>query len=132
MAASKRKTGPRGAVVVLTTVATRAQALALAKALLAERRCACVSILPEVRSLYRWKERVEDARELLLLIKTTRSGLGSLERRLIELHPYEVPEFLALEPSRVGTKYARWLAANVTENSTALRLRARRDPGAGH
>jgi periplasmic divalent cation tolerance protein len=110
--AVKGKSGTR-AVLVLTTVETRGQALKLARTLLAEQRCGCVSILPGVQSLYRWKGRVEKAAELLLLIKTTRSKLAGLERRLAELHPYEVPEILAMAPIRVGSAYGAWLAAAV-------------------
>ena len=109
---AKRRSEERG-VLVLTTVASQSQARKLAKALIAERLCACVSILPRVESLYRWNGRIEVSAELLLLVKTTRRGLKSLERRLGELHPYEIPEILALEPSRITPAYARWLSASV-------------------
>jgi len=112
MAAGQHKPGSR-MVLVLTTVATRAQALKLARTLLAERRCGCVSILPGVQSLYRWKGRVETAGELLLLLKTTRQELAGLERRFGELHPYEVPEVLAFDPLRVSAAYGEWLAGCV-------------------
>ncbi len=102
-----------GGVLVLTTVAKPTQARKLAKALVEERLCACVSIVPSVQSLYRWNGRIESSGELLLLLKTTRRLLTRLERRLAELHPYEVPELLALEPAAIGRAYARWLAANV-------------------
>ncbi len=101
---------------MLTTVATRGQARKLARALLAERLCGCVSIVPQLESLYWWSGRIEASTELLLLLKTTRRGLKSLERRLAELHPYEIPEFLALEPSRFAPAYARWLAASHATN----------------
>ncbi len=109
--ASKRSE-ERG-ILVLTTVARPGQARKLAKALLAERLCGCVSILPRVQSLYRWNGRIEDSGELLLLLKTTRRKLKLLERRLGELHPYEVPEFLALEPASIAPAYARWLSASL-------------------
>jgi periplasmic divalent cation tolerance protein len=108
----KRRSGKQGALV-LTTVASQRQARELGKALLAERLCACVSILPRLESLYWWNDRIETSAELLLLLKTTRRRLKSLERRLGELHPYETPEILVLEPSRIAPAYARWLSASV-------------------
>lgn len=109
---AKRRSGEQG-VLVLTTVARQSQARKLAKALLAERLCACVSILPRLESLYWWNGRIEASAELLVLLKTTRRRLKSLERRLGELHPYEIPEILALEPYRISPAYARWLSASV-------------------
>jgi len=105
--------GRKRIALVLTTVAEPAQALRLAHVLLEERLCGCVSIVPAVQSVYRWKGRIEDQGELLLLIKTTRLRLKGLTARLQQLHPYEVPEVMALEPSRVGPAYARWLSDSV-------------------
>jgi periplasmic divalent cation tolerance protein len=111
-ALTKRNSKEQG-ILVLTTVARPGQARKLANALLAERLCGCVSILPRVQSFYRWNDRIESSGELLLLFKTTRRKLKTLERRLGELHPYEVPEILALVPSSIAPAYARWLSASV-------------------
>lgn len=108
---AKQSSKERG-VLVLTTVAKQSQARKLAKALIEERLCACVSIVPNLESLYHWNDRIESSGELLMLLKTTRRKLRSLERRLGELHPYEVPEILALEPSSIAPAYARWLSAS--------------------
>jgi periplasmic divalent cation tolerance protein len=109
---TRTRPGERG-ILLLTTVATQNQARRLAKVLLTERLCGCVTVLPKARSSYWWRDRIETAGEVLLLLKTARRKLPSLERRLGELHPYEVPEILALEPTRIAPAYARWLAASV-------------------
>jgi periplasmic divalent cation tolerance protein len=109
---AKRKSEGQG-VLLLTTVASQRQARKLAKALLTERLCACVSILPRLESLYWWNGRIEASTELLLLLKTTRRRAKSLERRLGALHPYEIPEILVVEPSRIAPAYARWLSLSV-------------------
>ena len=98
---------------MLSTVAKLGQARRLAKALLEERLCGCVSIVPAIQSLYWWKDRIEGSAELLLLVKTTRGKLGALRRRLEELHPYDVPEIVTLDPSSIAPAYARWLAESV-------------------
>lgn len=102
-------------MLALTTVGNVRAGKVLARALLAERLCACVSIVPSVRSLYRWKGRIEDAAEVLLLLKTTEGCLPALSRRLAQLHPYTLPEFVVLEPSRVSKSYARWLSAETAQ-----------------
>jgi periplasmic divalent cation tolerance protein len=100
------------AVVVLTTVGAGFDAAALAKSLVEQRVAACVNILPEVRSLYRWKEAVEDDREQLLVIKTTEERVDALREALFAAHPYEVPEFVVLA-AEAGGAYAEWLLHNV-------------------
>jgi periplasmic divalent cation tolerance protein len=102
-------------IVVLTTVATEEDALRIARALVERRLAACVNVLPGARSIYRWQDAVQDDRELLLIIKT-RSGLeAALSAALGELHPYDVPEIVALEAAFVAPPYARWLLESVDE-----------------
>jgi periplasmic divalent cation tolerance protein len=102
--------GYEQAVVVLTTVGSEDDAVRLATALVERRLAACVNIVPGVRSIYRWQGAVQDDRELLLLVKTTRDRRAALAEALRELHPYEVPEVVAVEPSFVAEPYAGWLA----------------------
>jgi periplasmic divalent cation tolerance protein len=118
--AEKKRSEERG-VLVLTTVATPAQARQLTRALLAERLCGCVSIVPGIQSLYRWKDRLETSPELLLILKSTRRNRKRLEQRIGELHPYEVPEILALEPASIAPAYARWLSDSVGPTGRARR-----------
>lgn len=81
----------------------------IARVLVEERLAACVNAIGGVVSTYRWKDAIEIEDETLLLIKTTADRLDALETRLIELHPYEVPEFLAVEPAAVAAPYLAWL-----------------------
>jgi len=99
--------------LVLVTCANHIQAKLIARSVIEKRLAACVNILRiPVESHYRWKGKVEKARELLLLIKTTTRRLGALEREVKRLHSYEVPEFIAL-PIAAGSKpYLDWLDEN--------------------
>lgn len=82
----------------------------IANALVEERLAACVNVLPGVRSVYRWEGRVQAADEVLLLIKTTADRYPQLQERLVELHPHELPELLAVEPAFGLPGYLRWVA----------------------
>ena len=101
------------ALVVLVTAPTAEEAAALARRLVAERLAACGNVLPGVRSIYRWKGRVRDEAEALLLLKTTRARLAALRTRLLALHPYDVPELLALPVEAGAAPYLAWLSAQV-------------------
>jgi periplasmic divalent cation tolerance protein len=92
---------------VLTTIGADPDAAVLAKTLVNERLAACVNVLPPMSSVYRWKGEVEEDREHQLVIKTTPDKLTALERRLRELHPYELPEFIVLS-GRASAAYADW------------------------
>src|SRR5262249_41139760 len=84
------------AIVGLVTVPNAETADKLGEALVGERLAACVNVVPGIRSIYRWQGKVERDAELLCLIKTTRAGFERLRARVVELHPYEVPEVIAL------------------------------------
>jgi periplasmic divalent cation tolerance protein len=86
----------------------------IADALVAERLAACVNMLPGVRSVYRWKGAVERADEVLLLIKSTHERLAALSARIVALHPYELPEVLAVDAAGGLPGYLDWLAAQTT------------------
>ncbi len=101
------------ALIVLITI-PQAQAPGLARSLVEEGHAACVNQLPGVRSTYLWDGRVEEADEMLLLVKTTGAGYPALERRVRELHPYEVPELLALPAVSGFGPYLDWLRRSVT------------------
>ena len=94
--------------LVLTT-APEKEAERIARALVGERLCACAQVLPPMRSVYWWKGKVEDAEERLILLKTDEVHLARLEARLTELHPYEVPEFVAMEVEHASAAYSSWL-----------------------
>jgi len=96
-------------LVVLSTVATAKDAQRIAHALVERGLCACVNIVPGVISVYRWKGRVEQAEERLLVMKTRGERLGALREALVELHPYDVPEALALPVEGGLAPYLAWL-----------------------
>lgn len=99
--------------LVLVSCANHMQAKLIARSVVEKRLAACVNILrTPIESHYRWNGKVEKARELLLIIKTTGRKLGGLEREVKRLHSYEVPEFIAL-PVVAGSKsYLGWLDEN--------------------
>lgn len=72
---------------------------------------ACVNLLPKVESIYRWQGQVEKTEEVLGIFKTTISGYAALESRVKELHPYEVPEVVAMRPEQVSEAYGQWVNA---------------------
>jgi periplasmic divalent cation tolerance protein len=99
--------------LVLVTCANHIQAKLIARSVVEKRLAACVNILRiPIESHYRWNGKVEKARELLLLIKTTAKRLAALESEVKRLHSYEVPEFVVL-PIVAGSKpYLAWLDEN--------------------
>ncbi|MBI3323527.1 MAG: divalent-cation tolerance protein CutA [Candidatus Omnitrophica bacterium] len=99
----------RSACIVLSTIGSPTHARRLARRLVQERAAACVNIVPRIESVYRWKGRVEQAVESLLILKTTQARLAGLCRRIKLLHPYEVPEILALPLSHGDPAYLQWL-----------------------
>lgn len=99
-------------MLVLSTVPTEDVAAALARTLVEEGLAACVNILPGMRSLYAWRGETCDDREVLCLIKTRRALFPALRDRLTALHPYEVPEIVALAAEEVSRAYLDWVSAS--------------------
>lgn len=106
---------PTDVRLVLATGPGPAELRALGRTLVNERLAACVNVVDGVASVYRWEDAVEEAEESLALIKTTGDRLDALRDRLLELHPYDEPEFLALEIDTGSASYLRWVAASVSE-----------------
>src|SRR3954468_5495654 len=102
------------AIVVITTVATEDEAVRLVRALLDRRIIACGTLLPGARSLYRWQGKTADEREIVLMLKTRSGCLDALKSSFGELHPYKVPELLALSVESGTTKYLEWITAETT------------------
>jgi periplasmic divalent cation tolerance protein len=100
-------------VIVLTTLGADADAQELARTLVDQRLAACVNILSDVTSIYRWKDAVEQDEEQLLVIKTTADLVEALQTRLRELHPYELPEFLVVPVKGGSDGYLAWLRESV-------------------
>src|SRR5262245_5361665 len=100
-------------VIVLTTVSGAEEAETIARTLVEERLAACVNALPAMMSTYRWEGKSAREAEQQLIIKTLRHQVHALERRLRELHPYEVPELIVLEASGAGGSYLAWVVESV-------------------
>lgn len=100
-------------IVLLSTLPSPEKAAEVARILVEERLAACVSLVPAVRSIYRWQGAVQDDAETLAILKTTRGRAEALRARLIELHPYEVPEVLALPVDGGHAPYLAWVGAQV-------------------
>ncbi len=105
----------RDVVLVLSTAPDNASAETLARALVDERLAACVNVLPAMTSIYRWRGSVEQSAERQLIIKTTREALPALRSRFVELHSYELPEFIVLDVFSGGADYLAWIADQVSD-----------------
>jgi len=101
-------------IVVLVTCGSKKEARKIAQALVERRLAACVQeIGVPVRSMYRWKGRVESANEVLLLIKTSRKRFAAVSTLVKKLHSYEVPEIIALNIADGSREYLDWITSNV-------------------
>ena len=100
--------------VVLCTVPDHDKAETIADTLVTERLAACINIVPGVTSIYRWKDVIERDQELLLLIKTSLTAWPRLEERIRSLHPYELPEIIAVPVSKGQADYLTWLKNSLT------------------
>jgi periplasmic divalent cation tolerance protein len=101
-------------VVVLVTCGSAKEARRIARTVVGQKLAACVNILDApVRSIYRWKGKVESAREFLLVIKTSRRRLPALQKRVEQLHSYDVPEIIALPIVAGARGYLAWVAESV-------------------
>jgi periplasmic divalent cation tolerance protein len=97
-------------LVVVTTVGTEQQALEIARRLVESRLAACVNILPGVRSVFRWKGRVQDEGEFLLVAKTVRENFERVRETMKELNAYELPEILGFPADYADPAFAKWVA----------------------
>jgi periplasmic divalent cation tolerance protein len=101
-------------IVVLVTCGSAREAKKIARAVVAKRLAACANIYAgDVESVYRWKGKVESAREVLMVIKSSRKRFPALEQEIRKLHSYEVPEIIALSIARGSRGYLEWIAESV-------------------
>ncbi len=98
------------ALVVLVTAPSAEKAAELGRAVVSERLAACASVVPGLRSIYWWEGKVQDEAEALLLLKSTRARFDALRDRVLELHPYQVPEVVALPVEAGSRAYLEWIA----------------------
>lgn len=100
-------------LVCLVTCPSKEVGARLATTLVAERLAACVNIIEGVQSVYYWQEQVVVDSEVQLIIKTSSARLESVKAKVLELHPYETPEFIALAPVATERRYADWILDTV-------------------
>ena len=105
--------------LLLTTFADESSAKKVVRQLLEERLIACGTLLPGARSFYHWKGVVEEASEVVVLFKTDEAHSSDCMTRLAELHPYEIPEIVQVDPETVAEPYAAWIAESLF-NGTRL------------
>jgi periplasmic divalent cation tolerance protein len=102
-----------GYKLVLTTTGSREEAQRIARALVERRLAACVNIVPGIESIYRWKEKIEQADEWLLPVKTTSSTFERVRDAIKELHSYDVPEYICIEIEDGSAEYLEWISESV-------------------
>ncbi len=100
-------------LVVLITAPSQEKAAELGRAVVEERLAACASLVPGIRSIYRWEGKVCEDAEVLLIVKTRRERFERLEARVKALHPYSVPEIIALPIEAGHAPYLKWIAGAV-------------------
>jgi periplasmic divalent cation tolerance protein len=99
--------------IVLVTCASVAEARRIGRSVVQMNLAACANILPGVKSIYRWKGQVEQAREVLVMMKTSAERLRELEREVNRGHSYEVPEFIVLPVVAGSREYLRWVGESI-------------------
>jgi periplasmic divalent cation tolerance protein len=102
------------AIIVFSTFADADTARQAARTLVEERLAACANIVPQVESIYRWQGKIESSAEVLVIFKTTCERYPAFEQRLRTLHPYEVPEIVALDIAAGLPAYLAWAAESVS------------------
>ncbi|MCL4135174.1 UNVERIFIED_CONTAM: hypothetical protein GTU68_030345 [Idotea baltica] len=100
--------------LALTSISGKDDAKKLADALIRAKLAACIQIIPQAVSLFEWEGQLKEEQEALLLIKTRKSLLKTLEQKVSTLHPYDTPEFLVFEADGVSEKYLSWLVKNTS------------------
>jgi len=99
--------------LVLCTCPEETTAINIAENLVAQRVAACVNVLPALYSVYHWQDNVESAKESMILIKTSQEKYASLEKVITTLHPYEVPEIIAIDINNGLPEYLKWLGSSI-------------------
>jgi periplasmic divalent cation tolerance protein len=100
-------------VIIFSTCGTLDEASTIADSLVQARLAACVNVLPPVQSIYRWQGKVETAREVLLIIKTTQEHFTAVKDRITQLHSYDTPEIVSVPVIAGSDRYLGWLHGQV-------------------
>ena len=100
--------------LILCTCPDQESAKTVANTLVDKRLAACVNIIPQIMSIYRWQDKVEHSNELLLLIKTNKDCVAQIQATICEIHPYELPEIISVPIENGLATYLAWIDENVT------------------
>ena len=103
--------GAMSILLVFVTFPDAAVARQIGTAMVESQLAACANLLPGIESIYRWQSKIEQAQEVLAMFKTTPERWPAFEQKMRELHPYEVPEIVAVKPEQVAATYAAWVVA---------------------
>lgn len=98
--------------VALMTAPSMKVATTIARTLLDERLIACANVVPAIRSLYRWKGKVCDEAEVMVVLKLRRTDFARVRSRVVALHPYEVPEVIRLDVAAGHRRYLDWISSS--------------------
>jgi periplasmic divalent cation tolerance protein len=99
--------------IVLTTASSTEEARRIANALVERRLAACVNIITKIHSIFRWKDKIEESEEYLLVVKTTQAAYPAVRDAIKELHSYELPECVALAVEDGSQAYLKWISESV-------------------
>lgn len=102
-------------IIVFCTVPNEAAAQKIARQLVEEKLAACCNIIPGLHSIYTWENKIQEDTEHLLIIKSRQKVFSRLEDRLKEMHPYSIPEIIALPIIKGNKEYLKWIGENVEE-----------------
>lgn len=100
-------------ILVLTTAGSNDEARRIGRALVERLLAACVNIVPQVGSIYRWEGEIEEAEEWLLIVKTTRTAFERVRAAILELHSYELPECICVSIEEGSLQYLSWIGQSV-------------------
>jgi periplasmic divalent cation tolerance protein len=100
-------------LLIFCTFPSAAQARQIGTLIVERQLAACVNLIPGVESIYRWQGKVETASEVLAIFKTSAAAFPAFEKALTELHPYDVPEIIAVQPAAVAETYTAWVLGNL-------------------
>ncbi len=107
-------TGTEKAIVILTTCPDRTTGESIARSLVTEGSAACINLIDNIHSIYRWKDGIESEQETLLIIKTVKHRYREIESTIKRIHPYEVPEIIALDIEQGDERYLQWISQSTT------------------
>ena len=109
-------------ILVLTSVGSEQQALTIAEEIMDKELAACVNILPQMRSIYRFKGKVFDDEENLLLIKTTEDNYQEVCTLISQMHTYEIPEIVGIDVDKCQSNVLSWISQNVHHEETLQKV----------